>query len=233
MNAISTNYIEVDGLSRDYIQGETLVHALSDVNLTFGRGEFGALVGPSGSGKSTLLNCMGALDKPTSGVVNIEGQDITALSGNALSDFRLQNIGFVFQAYNLVPVLTAFENVEYILLLQGVDAKQRKDRILKLADRMDMQDLMDRFPDQLSGGQQQRVAVARALIGEPEVVLADEPTANLDTHNAEKLIELMLQMCKETGTTFLFSTHDERVIKSARRLIHLRDGKIEKDETKS
>tara|TARA_B100001778_G_C18190899_1_gene451216 strand:- start:12 stop:542 length:531 start_codon:yes stop_codon:yes gene_type:complete len=176
---------------------------------------------------------MGALDKPSQGTVLIDGKDVTALTGNKLSDFRLQNIGFVFQAYNLVPVLTAYENVEYILLLQGVDAQRRRERILKLADRMDMQDLMHRFPDQLSGGQQQRVAVARALIGEPEVVLADEPTANLDTHNAEKLIELMLQMCEETSTTFLFSTHDERVIKSARRLIHLRDGQIEQDEKRS
>ncbi len=233
MNAVSTSYIEVQNLSRDYAQGETIVHALSGINLGFNRGEFGALVGPSGSGKSTLLNCMGALDKPSQGTVLIDGRDITALSGNNLSDFRLQNIGFVFQAYNLVPVLTAYENVEYILLLQGVDAQKRKERILKLADRMDMQDLMHRFPDQLSGGQQQRVAVARALIGEPEVVLADEPTANLDTHNAEKLIELMLQMCEETSTTFLFSTHDERVIKSARRLIHLRDGQIEQDEKRS
>ncbi|MBI39445.1 MAG: macrolide ABC transporter ATP-binding protein [Leptospiraceae bacterium] len=233
MNAVSTSYIEVENLSRDYVQGETIVHALSSISLTFNRGEFGALVGPSGSGKSTLLNCMGALDKPSEGKVSIDGQDITGLTGNKLSDFRLQNIGFVFQAYNLVPVLTAYENVEYILLLQGMNAQQRKEKILKLADRMDMQDLMHRFPDQLSGGQQQRVAVARALIGEPEVVLADEPTANLDTHNAEKLIELMLQMCNETSTTFLFSTHDERVIKSARRLIHLRDGKIEKDENKT
>ncbi|HBS06042.1 MAG TPA: macrolide ABC transporter ATP-binding protein [Leptospiraceae bacterium] len=233
MNAVSTSYIEVQNLSRDYAQGETIVHALSGINLGFNRGEFGALVGPSGSGKSTLLNCMGALDKPSQGTVLIDGKDVTALTGNKLSDFRLQNIGFVFQAYNLVPVLTAYENVEYILLLQGVDAQRRRERILKLADRMDMQDLMHRFPDQLSGGQQQRVAVARALIGEPEVVLADEPTANLDTHNAEKLIELMLQMCEETSTTFLFSTHDERVIKSARRLIHLRDGQIEQDEKRS
>ena len=232
MNAVSTSYIEVKELSRQYLQGQTVVNALSGIDLGFERGEFGALVGPSGSGKSTLLNCMCALDKPTSGTVHIEGKDVTSLTGNELSDFRLENIGFVFQAYNLVPVLTAYENVEYILLLQGVSSEERQSRIQRLADRMDMQDLMHRFPDQLSGGQQQRVAVARALIGEPEVVLADEPTANLDTHNAEKLIELMLQMCEETQTTFLFSTHDERVIKSARRLIHLRDGKIEKDERK-
>ena len=144
MNAVSTSYIEVENLSRDYVQGETIVHALSSISLTFNRGEFGALVGPSGSGKSTLLNCMGALDKPSEGKVSIDGQDITGLTGNKLSDFRLQNIGFVFQAYNLVPVLTAYENVEYILLLQGMNAQQRKEKILKLADRMDMQDLIGR-----------------------------------------------------------------------------------------
>lgn len=232
MNAVATGYIEIRNLSRQYQQGETIVHALSDIDLTFPRGEFGALVGPSGSGKSTLLNCLGALDKPTAGTVSIDGREVTELTGNALSDFRLENIGFVFQAYNLVPVLTAFENVEYILLLQGVPVEQRKQRIDALADRMDMQDLMHRFPDQLSGGQQQRVAVARALIGEPEVVLADEPTANLDSKNAEKLIELMLEMCQETSTTFIFSTHDERVMRSAHRLIHLRDGQVEKDERK-
>ncbi|MCB1137929.1 MAG: ABC transporter ATP-binding protein [Leptospiraceae bacterium] len=230
MNGIATNYINIQNLSRQYIQGETVVNALSGIELGFQRGEFGALVGPSGSGKSTLLNCMGALDKPTTGSVEIDGKDVTRLTGNELSDFRLQNIGFVFQAYNLVPVLTAYENVEYILLLQGVGPAERKQRIHALSKKMDMDDLMHRFPDQLSGGQQQRVAVARALVGEPEVVLADEPTANLDSANAEKLIELMLQMCEETETTFIFSTHDDRVMKSAHRLIHLRDGQVERDE---
>ena len=228
-----SSYIQVQNLNREYVQGEIVVHALRDVNIAFQRGEFAALVGPSGSGKSTLLNCMGALDKPTSGHVSIDGKDVTRLNGNQLSDFRLQNIGFVFQAYNLVPVLTAYENVEYILLLQGIAPAKRKDRIARLASRMDMEDLMDRFPDQLSGGQQQRVAVARALIGEPEVVLADEPTANLDSHNAEKLIQLMQQMCQETSTTFIFSTHDARVMQSARRLIHLRDGQVENDENRT
>ena len=171
MNGIATNYINIQNLSRQYIQGETVVNALSGIELGFQRGEFGALVGPSGSGKSTLLNCMGALDKPTTGSVEIDGKDVTRLTGNELSDFRLQNIGFVFQAYNLVPVLTAYENVEYILLLQGVGPAERKQRIHALSKKMDMDDLMHRFPDQLvQPFEHLAVAVAPVVIILPGII---------------------------------------------------------------
>ncbi len=223
------NVIEVTDITRDFQQGEFTVHALAGVSFTLEKGEFASLVGPSGSGKSTLLNCIGALDKPTSGSVLLGGNDIGKLKDNELSDFRLNHIGFVFQAYNLIPVLTAYENVDYILLLQGVPASERKSRVAELFHEMRMDDLLDRFPSQLSGGQQQRVAVARALISKPGVVLADEPTANLDGENAEHLLDIMNEMCKKTETTFLFSTHDERVMKRASRLISLEDGKISGD----
>ncbi len=221
--------IHVESLSRNFQQGEFVVQALKEISFDVGEGEFTALVGPSGSGKSTLLNCIGALDRPTSGRIFLDGSALDSLKSNQLSDFRLYKIGFVFQAYNLIPVLTAYENVEYILVLQGVEKSERRQRVKSIFEEMDMKDLLDRFPRQLSGGQQQRVAVARALVSHPRVVLADEPTANLDGKNADLLLSIMEEMCRLKNTTFLFSTHDERVMKRAKRLIHLSDGVIESD----
>ncbi len=218
--------VKAENVKKEFKQGEFTVKALDGLSFEIQEGEFTALVGPSGSGKTTLLNAIGALDTLTSGTIILDGQDLSQLSHSELSAFRLHKIGFVFQAYNLIPVLTAYENIEFILQLQGVAPAERKVRIMKLLADMEMKDLENRFPRQLSGGQQQRVAVARALISEPKVVLADEPTANLDSKNAELLLDLMEEMNKKTGTTFLFSTHDERIMKRARRLIHLRDGKI-------
>lgn len=221
--------IKTEQLTKNFIQGEFTVQALRGIDLSVNKGEFAALVGPSGSGKSTLLNCLGALDTPTSGRVFIDGKPLDTLKPKELSDFRLHNVGFVFQAYNLIPVLTAYENVEYILVLQGIDKNERKERVKSMFGDMKMTDLLDRFPRQISGGQQQRVAVARALISNPRVVLADEPTANLDGTNADHLLDIMQEMCEKTGTTFLFSTHDERVMRRAKRLIHLLDGVISED----
>lgn len=225
--------IEVTSLVKNFKQGEFTVRALRGIDFTVEPGEFTALVGPSGSGKTTLLNCIGALDVPNEGNIILDGQSLKDLPHNQLSDFRLYKIGFVFQAYNLIPVLTAYENVDYILMLQGISKQERRERILQLFASMNMEELMDRFPSQLSGGQQQRVAVARALISHPKVVLADEPTANLDGENAERLLDIMQEMCEKTNTTFLFSTHDERVMKRAVRLIRLRDGLVYGDERKA
>jgi putative ABC transport system ATP-binding protein len=218
--------VKADNVRKEFIQGDFTVKALDGISFEVAEGEFTALVGPSGSGKTTLLNAIGALDILTEGTIILDGQDLSKLNSGELSGFRLHKIGFVFQAYNLIPVLTAYENIEFILQLQGMAQVERKERIMKLLNDMDMPDLENRFPRQLSGGQQQRVAVARALISHPRIVLADEPTANLDTKNAELLLDLMEEMNKKTGTTFLFSTHDERIMKRARRLIQLRDGKI-------
>jgi len=220
--------IEIKNIKKNFIQGEITVEALRGINLEIETGEFTAIVGPSGSGKTTLLNLIGALDKPTSGEVVIDSQHISSLTKNELSDFRLYKIGFVFQAYNLIPVLTALENVEYTLMLQNISKQERKDRAMKLFEEMDMANLSHRFPRELSGGQQQRVAVARALVTSPRVVLADEPTANLDSDTAHKLLDIMSSMGEKTHTTFLFSTHDQKVMDRAKRLIKIRDGLIEK-----
>ena len=224
--------VAIDNLERDFTQGEIVVRALRGVSLKVEEGEFTALVGPSGSGKTTLLNCIGALDRPTSGVVVVAGRNLADLDGSQLADFRLREIGFVFQAYNLIPVLTAIENVEFVLMLQGIDRRARLDRAQKILAEMDLGELSARFPRELSGGQQQRVAVARALVSEPDIVLADEPTANLDSANADLLLDMMSEMCKRRGTAFLFSTHDSRVMERARRLVRLRDGAVESDESK-
>lgn len=221
------SFIEINHLRRDFLQGEFTVHAVNDVTFSIERAEFMALVGPSGSGKSTLLHCIGALDTPTSGSIVLDGEEITGLNPAKRASFRLHNIGFVFQAFNLVPVLTAGENVDYILVLLGIAKEERRERVRSLFADMGMEDLMDRFPHQISGGQQQRVAVARALVSRPRVVLADEPTANLDGKNADMLLDIMEGMCRKLQTTFLFSTHDERVMKRAERLIRLRDGRID------
>ncbi len=221
--------IDAHNVSKIYNPETIPVHAVTDVHLHLHRGEFAALVGPSGSGKTTLLNIIGGLDTPTKGHVVINGTDITSLSSGKLIDFRLHNIGFVFQAYNLIPVLTARENVEFIMLLQRRPKKEREERVRELLAAVGLADKMNVRPSQLSGGQQQRVAVARALASKPQFILADEPTANLDSTSAAILLDIMEKLNKEENMTFLFSTHDQRVIERARRVITLVDGKIAKD----
>jgi putative ABC transport system ATP-binding protein len=200
------------------------------VDLAIDKGEFTAIAGPSGSGKTTLLNLIGGLDSPTAGRVLIDGIDLASLSPGNLSGLRLHKLGFVFQAYNLIPVLTALENVEYILLLQGLAGKERRARAQAILDEVGLGDIVHKRPGEMSGGQQQRVAVARAIVHEPEIVLADEPTANLDSKTAEGLLHLMKDMNEKKSITFLFSTHDQRVMDHANRLIHVTDGMIENDE---
>ena len=204
--------------------------ALRDVDFEVREGEFTALAGPSGSGKTTLLNLLGALDVPTSGVVRIDGQDLSKLSSTELSDLRLDKLGFIFQAYNLIPVFTARENVEFGMELQGVPAPERRERSLAILEEVGLGGLGDKRPLELSGGQQQRVAVARAMVARPRMILADEPTANLDSATAAKLLELMADLNREHRVTFLFSTHDPMVMEASRRLVRLRDGQIAADE---
>ena len=224
------NVIETNNLIKIYQQGDIEVKALNDVSINFQQGEFTAIVGPSGSGKTTFLNSIGGLDTPTSGKVLINDTDITNLKSNELIDFRLRNIGLVFQAYNLIPVLTAKENVEFIMLLQGDSASNRKSRAEELLNAVGLSDQINRRPGQLSGGQQQRVAVARALASKPKFVLADEPTANLDSTSTSNLLDIMHRLNKEENMTFIFSTHDQRVIDRAKRIITLEDGKILSDK---
>ena len=224
------NVIETNNLIKIYQQGDIEVKALNDVSINFQQGEFTAIVGPSGSGKTTFLNSIGGLDTPTSGKVVINNTDITNLKSNELIDFRLRNIGFVFQAYNLIPVLTAKENVEFIMLMQGDSASARKLRAEELLNAVGLSDQINRRPGQLSGGQQQRVAVARALASKPKFVLADEPTANLDSTSTSNLLDIMYRLNIEENMTFIFSTHDQRVIDRAKRIITLEDGKILSDE---
>lgn len=223
------NVIETKNISRVYQQGAIEVKALNDVSINFEEGEFTAIIGPSGSGKTTFLNAIGGLDQPTAGEVIISNTDITKLSENELIDFRLKNIGFVFQAYNLIPVLTAKENVEFIMLMQDISKKIRDKRAVELLEEVGLADQINRRPNQLSGGQQQRVAVARALASKPRFVLADEPTANLDSTSTSDLLDIMQELNKEEETTFIFSTHDQRVIDRANRIITLEDGKIVSD----
>ncbi|HVS92038.1 MAG TPA: ABC transporter ATP-binding protein [Mucilaginibacter sp.] len=221
--------IDAHNISKVYNPDTIPVYAVNDVHLHLLKGEFTALVGPSGSGKTTLLNLIGGLDKPDSGNIYINGVDITQLSSGELIDFRLKNIGFVFQSFNLIPVLTARENVEFIMLLQGAGRSERDERIKQLFSQIQLEDKLDSRPAQLSGGQQQRVAVARALASKPRFVLADEPTANLDSQSASNLLDIMDKLNKEENITFLFSTHDQRVIDRARRVVRLVDGKIVSD----
>ena len=216
-------------VKRTYKIGEVETHALQGVSLTIESGEFTALVGPSGSGKTTLLQLIGCLDQPTSGKVVINGKETTGLSRNQRADLRKGTIGFVFQFFALIPTLTAYENVEMPLLLNGKSPAERKKRVMELLEAIDMANRADHRPDQLSGGQQQRVAVARALASDPTMILADEPTANLDTENGEQVMGIMQKLNEETGTTFVFATHDPRVIKYARRVVTLQDGLIVAD----
>jgi len=218
--------VETNRITRDFGEGEVAVHALRGVDLVIRAGEFTAMAGPSGSGKSTLLNIIGGLDRPTSGNVNIEGTDISALSRTELSRLRRDRIGFVFQHYNLVPVMTALENAEYILMLQGLSRSEREERVRAVLKEVGLEGLENRFPNELSGGQQQRVAIARAVAAEPALVLADEPTANVDSKTATSLLDLMVQLNEERGVTFLFSSHDPKVMERSRRLLILEDGLI-------
>jgi len=219
-------------LHKIYDEDTVPVHALNGVSMAVDEGEFTAIVGPSGSGKTTLLNMIGGLDKPSRGTVYIDEEDITRYSDNQLIDFRLKHIGFVFQAYNLIPVLTAYENVEFIMLLQKRPKEERKARALELLEAVGLQEKIDKRPTELSGGQQQRVAVARALASKPRFVLADEPTANLDSKSTAGLLDLMQELNQSENATFIFSTHDQRVIDRARRVLTLEDGKIVRDETR-
>jgi putative ABC transport system ATP-binding protein len=221
--------IDIHNVSKIYNADTLPVAAVNNVHLHLERGEFAALVGPSGSGKTTLLNIIGGLDAPTDGEVIINGTSITKLSPNRLIDFRLHNIGFVFQSYNLIPVLTARENVEFIMLLQHKPKSERNSRVRTLLESVGLSDKMDVRPAQLSGGQQQRVAVARALASKPQFILADEPTANLDSKSASTLLDIMEKLNREENMTFLFSTHDQRVIDRARRVITLVDGRVAND----
>lgn len=222
--------VKTECLNKVYQEGKVKVKAVNNLNLELRRGEFAALCGPSGSGKTTLLNMIGALDEPTDGRVILDGQDLADLSRTELSHLRRDRIGFVFQAYNLVPVLTAFENAEFVLALQGVEKQERHRRTMKVLEEVGIADLADRRPDELSGGQQQRVAIARAIAPEPVIILADEPTANVDSANATGLLDLMERLNLEENITFLFSTHDQRVINRARRIIRLQDGELIDDE---
>jgi putative ABC transport system ATP-binding protein len=222
--------IEIKSLHKIYREAEFEIDAVNGVNLVFQEGEFTAIVGPSGSGKTTLLNLLGGLDKPSSGEIWINGTNIGELKPSRLIDFRLWNIGFVFQAYNLIPVLTARENVEFILHLQGVAKAEREKRARELLESVGLGDRIESRPNKLSGGQQQRVAVARALASKPRFILADEPTANLDSKSAETLLDIMERLNRQEKVTFIFSTHDPRVVKKANRVITLEDGVVVSDQ---
>ncbi len=222
--------IEVRNITKVYNKESLPVHALNGIDLDINEGEFTAIVGPSGSGKTTLLNIIGGLDTPSDGKVTINGVDMFSLKENKLIDFRLHHIGFVFQAYNLIPVLTAIENVSFILQMQGRPQKECFNRGLELLEAVGLKDKIHKRPSELSGGQQQRVAVARALASKPDYVLADEPTANLDSKSTSDLLDMMLSLNEKSNTTFIFSTHDQRVVERAKRVVTLVDGKIESDK---
>ena len=224
--------IEIKNLVKIFKDTAQEVHAVDDVSLNISAGEFTAIVGPSGSGKTTLLNLIGGLDEPTSGHLYVDGKDISQLKEREKTSFRLHHIGFVFQAYNLIPVLTAKENVAFVMELQGRKKSEINSRVTELLEAVGLGDRMDSRPAKLSGGQQQRVAVARALASAPKFVLADEPTANLDSKSAENLLDIMERLNKQEGVTFVFSTHDPRIVAKARRIITLEDGKVVRDTSK-
>jgi len=219
-------YLRAEGIKKVYQEDKVQTPALRGINFEMSQGEFTALFGPSGSGKTTLLNILGGLDRPTEGKVFLGDKNLTRMREGELSSLRLFKIGFVFQSYNLIPVLTALENVEYVLLLQKVPRKERRERARKLLEELGLKELVNKRPTEMSGGQQQRVAVARAIVHYPELVLADEPTANLDSNTARELMELMKKLNQEKGISFLFSTHDPMVMEQARRLVEIRDGQI-------
>ncbi len=225
--------VDLRDVSKVYIQGEHRISALRGLTLTIEKGEFTAICGPSGSGKTTALNLIGALDSPTSGTIWIDGTDLGSLNRKELSRLRRDRIGFVFQAYNLLPVLSAYENAEIVMAVQGVPDAQRRERVMALLAQVGLEGLEDRRPSELSGGQQQRVAIARAIASRPAVVLADEPTANVDSATADTLLDMMEALNREEGVTFVFSTHDPRVMERARRVIRLVDGQVESDEVRA
>ena len=221
--------VKIENITRTYQIGKVETHALRGVSLSINNGEFTALVGPSGSGKTTLLQMIGCLDQPTSGRVTVDGKEVTSLNRNQRADMRKGHIGFIFQFFALIPTLTAYENVEMPLLLNGHSPKERHERVMELLKAMDLTERANNRPDQLSGAQQQRIAIARALAPKPALILADEPTANLDTENGKQVMEIMKRLNQETGETFVFATHDPRVINYATRVVTLEDGVIVKD----
>lgn len=229
---MSEKVIETQDLSKTYRADEVEVHALRSLNLTIKKGEFTAIAGPSGSGKTTLLNVMSGLDSPTSGRVLLAGKYISGMKGGELSDFRRDHIGFIFQSYNLIPVLTVKENIEYIMLLQGIRDTERLSRVASILKQIGLEGMENRRPKQLSGGQQQRVAVARAMVSKPDIILADEPTANLDSHTGASLLDIMRELNEKNGMTFVFSTHDTMIMERAKRLVLLKDGEVAKDKVR-
>jgi putative ABC transport system ATP-binding protein len=222
--------IKARSLGKVYRLGKTMVKALDQINLAVESGDFLAIAGPSGSGKTTLLNLIGCLDKPTSGNIELAGQDVSHLDGNQLADIRNKKIGFIFQTFNLIPVLTAYENVEFPLLLRDYPAAERKDKIMDVLEDVGIGEQAQQRPEELSGGQRQRVAIARALVKAPEIILADEPTANLDSATGDTIIKLMLKLNQEKGATFILSTHDQMVLKRASRVVELHDGRTTSDD---
>ena len=233
MNVNPDNHvIAAEGVTKVYSENSVPVHAIRGIDLEISSGEFTAIVGPSGSGKTTFLNIISGLDTLTEGKVWLSGRLISEMSGRELSDFRRDNIGFIFQAYNLIPVLTVEENIEYIMLLQGVSRKERRRRVADILKDVDLEGFEDRMPPKLSGGQQQRVAIARAMVSQPAIILADEPTANLDSETGANLLDMMRGLNERTGMTFVFSTHDTMIMERARRLVRLRDGRVESDESR-
>ncbi|MBU0985461.1 MAG: ABC transporter ATP-binding protein [candidate division Zixibacteria bacterium] len=231
-HADTHDLIVTTGVTKTYQDNGVPVHAVRGIDLTIRCGEFTAIVGPSGSGKTTILNIISGLDTVTSGEVWLAGKQLSAMSGTELSDFRRDRVGFIFQAYNLIPVLTVEENVEYIMLLQGVSKQERHDRVDKILGELGLAGFAHRLPTKLSGGQQQRVAIARAMVSGPAIILADEPTANLDSKTGAELLDMMRTLNENSGITFLFSTHDTQIMERARRLITLRDGVIHSDEVR-
>lgn len=224
--------IKIENLKKIYHDNGLPVKALDNISLEFQKGEFTVIAGPSGSGKTTLLNLIGALDKPTEGKILFEGEDLSLKSKSQLAELRLYKLGFVFQAYNLIPVLTAIENVEFTMILMKIPEKERRERAYKILEELNVANLADKKPNEMSGGEQQRVAVARAIVTNPSVVLADEPTANLDSHTGSQLMDLMEKLNRDRDITFIFSTHDPIVIERGRRHITLRDGKVVSDTSK-
>ncbi len=226
------NIIVTEEIKKNYKDNGMEVPAVQGVSLTIEPGEFSALVGPSGSGKTTFLNIISGLDTPSGGKVWLKGKLLSEMKGKELSDFRRDHIGFIFQAYNLIPVLTVEENVEYIMLLQGISKAERHERVMEILKEVGLEEYASRLPSKLSGGQQQRVAIARAMVSKPDLILADEPTANLDSKTGAELLDMMKELNQKTGMTFLFSTHDKMIMERARRVVTLKDGVVASDEVK-